>query len=76
MNLYHLNPIKNQATHLFEKQLLALELKNILVSKGMLKQAFEFSNRIGLYHFPEQLLADNYYNILYPLLNLRFEKQK
>ena len=60
---------------LFEKQLLALELKNILVSKGMLKQAFEFSNRIGLYHFPEQLLADNYYNILYPLLELgEFEK--
>lgn len=55
---------------LLEKQFIYIELNNVLVSKGLLKGAFEFSTSIGLYQFSEQLLSDNYYNILYPLLEL------
>ncbi len=64
-----------QNSTLSEKQLLFIELNNVLVSKGLLKEAFEFSTSISLYKYPEHLLADNYYNVIYPLLELGEFKQ-
>jgi len=53
-----------------DQQALNIELNNIFVSKGLLKESFEFSNYAGLYGYSEKILADNYYNFLYPLLEL------
>jgi tetratricopeptide (TPR) repeat protein len=42
----------------------------MLVDKGMLPAAYRFAMRFGIYEFDSRELVRNYYNILYPLLEL------
>ena len=65
----HKNYFKNCSD--YQKQIIYFELYNIIVSKGLLKEAFDFSIRIKLYEYSQELLTANYYNVLYPLLELQ-----
>jgi tetratricopeptide (TPR) repeat protein len=57
------------------KTTLLVDYYNLLVGKGMLPKAYRFAMRVGVYDVPSPLLVDNYYNILYPLLELgKFKK--
>ena len=55
----------------YQKHIIYFEFYNIIVSKGLLKEAFDFSTRIKLYEYSQELLTANYYNVLYPLLELQ-----
>jgi len=69
-NIFSGNKVLFPACSSSDQQALNIELNNIFVSKGLLKEAFEFSNYSGLYGYSEKILVDNYYNFLYPLLEL------
>lgn len=57
------------------KTTLLIDYYNLLVGKGMLPKAYRFALRVGVYDVPSELLVANYYNILYPLLELgKFKK--
>ena len=47
---------------------LLLDFYNILVNKGHLKLSTSFAFKFHIYDFEPNILIDNYYNILYPLL--------
>jgi tetratricopeptide (TPR) repeat protein len=53
-----------------EKLGLQMTFYNLLVDKGMLPAAYQFAKRFGIYDFDSKELVNNYYNILYPLLEL------
>jgi tetratricopeptide (TPR) repeat protein len=65
----HKNYFKNCSD--YQKYIIYFELYNIIVSKGLLKEAFDFSIKIKLYEYSQELLIANYYNVLYPLLELQ-----
>jgi len=57
-----------------EQSALQVDLYNILVSKGLLATANRFAEIFGIYRQSVDVLVSNYYNILYPLLELgKFE---
>lgn len=47
---------------------LLLDYYSILVNKGNIMQSTVFALEFNLYEFETKLLVDNYYNIIYPLL--------
>jgi tetratricopeptide (TPR) repeat protein len=48
--------------------ILLIDLYSILVSKGHLKFSTLFALKFNIYNFDADLLVNNYYNIIYPLL--------
>ena len=54
---------------------LLFELNNIIVDRGLLNLSHQFSQKNQLYDADVELIINNYYNIIYPLLELcLFEK--
>lgn len=48
---------------------------NILVNKGLISNSVEFAEQFNLYFLDERWITNNYYNFIYPLLELgRFEQ--
>ncbi|MBL6729824.1 MAG: tetratricopeptide repeat protein [Bacteroidia bacterium] len=47
---------------------LLLDFYNVLVNKGHLKLSTSFAINFNIYDFETNLIIDNYYNIIYPLL--------
>lgn len=53
---------------------LLFELNNIIVNKGLLILSNNFAEKFNLYFSEIKLIIDNYYNLIYPLLELgKFE---
>ena len=54
------------------KQLLLFELNGTIIYKGLLSLANRFASHFKLYLSDVDIISDNYYNLIYPLLELGY----